>query len=400
MEYKFDMLELKHQVSRVLEFSQGIEGPKVGKILADWLDAKDYWIKAMDGKLIYEYPQEITFELDVQTKKQMKEDFYDRIHDFYGRKTLADFIDSLSYEEFYGNVTHEEHKLWIDGTDDYILVPEKFKVVKAFKFFVNDDSMLKDIQNEASMIIQKNIVSGILCLSVHPLDFLSSSENIHNWRSCHALDGDYRSGNLNYMMDEGTVICYLRAKKMAILPHFPEDVIWNSKKWRVLFHFSNDKNMLFAGRQYPFSSKIGIDLIKNNVLQKILPHHTWTAFHQVQERCFKDVYSQSDILIPSGLIAVGDIGLPIYKLVEDGENTHHFDDILRSSVYTPLYAYAMSNNDFWFMPSQDCTTGETSARTRFKIGEKCWCPACGKGYIRYEDRMLCENCADEYDIED
>ena len=28
-------------------------------------------------------------------------------------------------------------------------------------------------------------------------DYLSLSENAFNWRSCHALDGEYRAGNLS-----------------------------------------------------------------------------------------------------------------------------------------------------------------------------------------------------------
>lgn len=84
------------------------------------------------------------------------------------------------------------------------------------------------------MLIQEDKVTGILCLSIHPLDYLSLSENTYNWRSCHALDGEYRAGNLSYMMDNTTVVCYLKGEDEAELPHFPAEVKWNSKKWRML----------------------------------------------------------------------------------------------------------------------------------------------------------------------
>ena len=43
------------------------------------------------------------------------------------------------------------------------------------------------------------------------------------------------------MVDKSTVICYLKSKEKYKLPNFPSSVLWNSKKWRVLIHFSNDK---------------------------------------------------------------------------------------------------------------------------------------------------------------
>ena len=87
------------------------------------------------------------------------------------------------------------------------------KLVRAFKFFETDKELLNEIQSVASMIIQEDKIEGTLCLSVHPLDFISSSENTHNWRSCHALDGEYRAGNLSYMLDKTTVMCYLNSIK-------------------------------------------------------------------------------------------------------------------------------------------------------------------------------------------
>jgi hypothetical protein len=39
------------------------------------------------------------------------------------------------------------------------------------------------------------------------------------------------------------------------------NVLWNSKKWRMLLHPNDDDSIMFAGRQYPFSSKSGIDKV-------------------------------------------------------------------------------------------------------------------------------------------
>ena len=84
---------------------------------------------------------------------------------------------------------------------------------------------------------------------MHPLDFLSLSENTYNWRTCHSLDGEFKAGNLSYMIDSSTFIVYLRPEKTYnILLTFPNTVQWNSKKWRMLMFLSDDYQMMFAGR--------------------------------------------------------------------------------------------------------------------------------------------------------
>ena len=40
---------------------------------------------------------------------------------------------------------------------------------------------LYTLQNKASQIIQEDCVEGTVCFSVHPLDYLSISENIYNF---------------------------------------------------------------------------------------------------------------------------------------------------------------------------------------------------------------------------
>ena len=115
-------------------------------------------------------------------------------------------------------------------------------------------------------MIQENSITGTLCFSVHPLDYLSISENTYNWASCHSLDGDYRAGNLSYMLDSSTIVCYLRGANNVKLPLFPDDVPWNSKKWRVLLFFSDKQDIIFAGRQYPFTSNNGLDEVRKNLL--------------------------------------------------------------------------------------------------------------------------------------
>ena len=134
--------------------------------------------------------------------------------------------------------------------------------------FEEDEKTLSAMQDYASTVIQENKITGKLCISVHPLDYLSSSENTYKWKSCHSLNGEYRAGNLSYMCDTSTIICYIKGEEEAKLPNFPSDVLWNSKKWRVLLNISDYKDIVFAGRQYPFSSIDLLNKVKDILISK------------------------------------------------------------------------------------------------------------------------------------
>ena len=225
--------EIKKQFKEVIRYSQGIEDPKVDDLFADWYKGKEAFIEAMGG-LIYEFPETVSFELDAKAKSGKIDEFIGTCEWQFNNDKLADFIKTMS-DGFYNNMTTSVYEL-----DNGTKLPKGMKLVKAFKYFESDKNALHELQSRASQIIQSDKVSGKLCISVHPLDYLSSSENVHNWRSCHSLDGDYRAGNLSYMADNHTIICYLKSEDDTNLPNFPANIKWNSKKWRVLLHISED----------------------------------------------------------------------------------------------------------------------------------------------------------------
>ena len=388
MEYNFDIKKIEEDVRKVLWCSQGFPSdlPGVSDILDQWLKNKETFINHMNGNLIYQTDDLVSFELDDNAKRDKMDRFADLIEEHYENYGLSNFIHLLSTNDFYQNRTSQ---VYVTNMAD-VLVPKNFKVVKAFKFFVDDKNILKQLQSEASRIIQENVISGYLCFSVHPLDYLSISENVHNWRSCHALDGDYRTGNLNYMVDRSTVVCYLRAEKQAVLPHFPEDVLWNSKKWRTLFFFSMDKTMIFAGRQYPFTANKGIDLIKDKILPT-LNFGEWTSWKNTFIKTYKDNLSNKYFNFEK-MIPVGNTLRSFSDVVSDESDTYQFNDLLRSSYYSPIWAYRKKSRYFW---DQD-NTGCSSKNTFFKIGDRCPCPICGDGIISYPNIMLCPKCTREY----
>ena len=378
--------DVQEQFNKVISYSQGIPEPETDKLFADWLEAKRDFIEAFGGQLIYEWPEKVSFELGSREKSLRLDDFIGVLENRYENYDLAEFVRA-NREGFFSNQVVEPYTTSKGDT-----IPKGMKLLRAFKFFESDANALEAEQNAASMIIQEDKIEGTLCLSVHPLDFLSTSENTHNWRSCHALDGEYRSGNLSHMIDHSTFICYLKSSKDEKLPNFPPDVPWNSKKWRVLFYMSDRWDMIFAGRQYPFCTETGLDFVKN----KVFPRANLGDFSTWIDKKYcgfkdKDVYSNfshSYVPVVDGLV-------PLNELVINEPGSLQFNDVLSSSCYDALYAYK----------KVECFGGYKYAPmhkfTRFHVGGKCNCTRCGKYPIEITSSFMCNDCELEYgDSED
>lgn len=120
------------------------------------------------------------------------------------------------------------------------------KVTKALKYVIDDPRSLDLVQQKASTFIQNGKTEGYLTFSVHPLDYLTISEPFH---SCHSLNGDYRAGNISYMTDNSTIVCYLSSKEPTMTNY---GTPWYAKTWRVLLHINEDGDFAVINRQYPF----------------------------------------------------------------------------------------------------------------------------------------------------
>lgn len=374
---------IKQKFKRVISYSQLIyeKDINVDDLFERWKKSKQKFIDKFNGKLIYDFGK-ISFEFDDSEKSRRVDELIERIQYHYNNNALASFL-MLMADGFFLNTVMDNYEL-PDGT----IIPKGAKLIKSFKYFENDKNCLTAMQDEASMLIQSNQISGNLCISVHPLDFLSLSENACHWRSCHALDGEYRAGNLSYMVDTSTVICYLRSDKDCCLAGFPPDVYWNSKKWRVLMFLSEDEKMLFAGRQYPFLSTTGINIIKNRLFPEI-GYGYWGSWHKSKLNMMHDDLSNQDFYFENK-VPVGKELVTLRNLVGNQPNSLNFNDLTDSSVYDCLYSY--KDEGHIFLRSNLYTKCTNVNTTIFKIGGSVKCLHCGQRYIESTETMLCNHC--------
>jgi len=379
---------IKKQIKDVIEYSQGISDPKLDAIIARWYDQKEDFIKFFGDRLIYEAGH-VEVDIEPQERRQKVDEFLDQQYGLISQYPgLYDFIKQNA-DNFFSNVTIEQF------SEHNITIPSGSKISKAFKMFVEDPYRLDALQTAASRLIQSGKIKGMLCFSVHPLDYLSSSENTFNWRSCHSLDGQYRAGNLSYMLDSCTICCYIKSEhKQVKLPRFPDSVPWNNKKWRMLLFCSENRDALFAGRQYPFFSKELMDI----VLEKYaaLDNHTedywghteqctWSSWHH-KYLTNLSMFGEDEFNLPDRYVFINGID-KMEDVVEDAPKSLHYNDLLYSTIYTkPYYAWRKSWRSRF---------GEL--HPHFLVGSRVRCLCCGENYISEHGVMVCSDCYDEND---
>ena len=373
-----DIELIEKQVKKVIEYSQDIYNADVKNLIEEWYEAKRDFIEMFGDQLIYMTTNKISIDLNEEQKESKVGDLCDQIGNRFFPKyqDLIRFI-YLNRSDFFKNILSNSYK---HGNYN---IPAGIKISKAFREFVEDKDDLYEIQQLASKIIQEGKITGYLCFSVHPLDYLSSSENSYNWRSCHALDGEYRAGNLSYMLDRCTVVCYLCDDKQVKIPRFPPSVPWNSKKWRMLLFVSDNRNALFAGRHYPFFSN---SLMEEVRWRWVILDRKKNAFFEISEWSywhndnFKRIHfakhdRDDDFILDERHVPIRDKIYPMSSLVIDPDEPLHFNDLLHSNTYVPYY----------------CWKTYSRKKIQFHVGAEANCVLCGNKLHNHES-MLCDDC--------
>ncbi len=158
--------------------------------------------------------------------------------------------DNLAQNSWIGSdfeVEYEEN-----GTTKTYKIQKGAKIMKILaklcKIWHLDSSNFEIFRIKHSQILNEAHFTGKLCLSIHPLDFMTMSDNRCKWSSCMSWDneGEYHQGTIEMMNSPMVVETYLKSSTDTTLG----TVEWNNKKWRELFivnHFG-----IFAIKGYPY----------------------------------------------------------------------------------------------------------------------------------------------------
>lgn len=107
----------------------------------------------------------------------------------------------------------------------------------------------EEFRIECSQITNTRKLTGNLVLSIHPMDYMTMSDNTCNWSSCMNWDGgEYRQGTVEMMNSSAVVVAYLESN----VPYRPVggESQWHNKKWRQLFIITPD--IIANVKAYPF----------------------------------------------------------------------------------------------------------------------------------------------------
>ena len=118
-----------------------------------------------------------------------------------------------------------------------------------------------------SLVLNQKELKGELCLSIHPMDYMTMSDNECDWDSCMSWrnEGCYRRGTLEMMNSPFVIVAYLKAKEDMTWWQpwngaMDQTVYsWNNKKWRELFVVHPD--FITGIKGYPY---------QNTELEKII----------------------------------------------------------------------------------------------------------------------------------
>lgn len=181
-------------------------------------------------------------------------DKVDRELGYSMRNTIEDVLldnYALSSQKSYGSFTFPKK-----NSDEYAKISAGTKVIRALKKINNEYNFITDEEMKAfevkySTFFNQKKIEGKLCLSIHPLDYITMSENDCDWESCMnwSYRGCYRAGTVEMMNSPYVVVGYLCSSTPMTLAG--EE--WNNKKWRCLFIVHPD--ILTCIKEYPYSNK-------------------------------------------------------------------------------------------------------------------------------------------------
>lgn len=185
-----------------------------------------------------------------------------------------------------------------------VKIQNGMKFMKVLKIF-NDiyDFAAKEEFEEFRLVHSQALtaakVSGTLSLSIHPLDYLTMSDNDNDWHSCMSWTnaGEYRIGTVEMMNSPYVVIAYFTTKDNNEF-YFNNTGIWNNKIWRCLY-IVDPQAMIAEIRQYPYESEI-LNGAALTWLRELAAANLATSYSSIPTTldCTRDMFTPRDVIHP------------------------------------------------------------------------------------------------------
>ena len=270
------------------------------KYLSYWANNNKKLFHLLDGNLIYKVPYEyIKSEDNIRQEidNLLEADNFDIFYDFIDEK--REFNTSIyQFQKTSTYITNKISSSMEFKSNDKVKslkIPAGCKPIRALQKILTYYDANKEIVDALekfrialSMITNDKKVSGNLCFSIHPLDFMTMSDNASDWHSCMSwkYEGCYRLGTVE-MMNSNNVICvYIDNEKKPFEYGKGEyKDTWNNKRWRQLFYCT--KEIIVSGKSYPYYN----EQITKDALQilRTLAFKNWKHIYEYGIERYKDM---------------------------------------------------------------------------------------------------------------
>ena len=173
-----------------------------------------------------------------------------------------------------------------------IKVPEGAKVMKVLQKIAKEFDLpdFEIFRNHISRITEIRKSKIKFTLSIHPLDYMTMSDNANGWESCMNWTqgpGSYRAGTIEMMNSPVVVVAYITTK-----PYYPANtsIEWTSKSWRELIIVH--PNTICSVKSYPYYN-ISFDKALVNWLADLVEEKTEWRYNRKKPQ--ESLESCSDI---------------------------------------------------------------------------------------------------------
>jgi hypothetical protein len=389
---------------------------------SDWSKNKIKLYKLLGNNLIYKKSIKIKKSKDLlgQQIDDLRKNHWDFIDSFYDLsiKISKDYGKRLDYDDIYCIVSFTAllnnstcYTIKVDKKD----YPEKKKkslqIQKGTKcakgintilnYFEEDypeligtiRPLFEKFRIDYSMVFNDDTINGNLVISIHPLDYMTMSDNDSNWQSCMSwrADGCYHVGTVEMMNSNNVLCCYLENDKPfdfdnKKIKEGQKEYLWSNKRWRELVYITMD--IIVGGKAYPFAS----DDLSKELIQTVreLAAKNWKRTYHFGPELYQDMkYINNSYSMDraKGYIRYGNTKK--HNILFDSKGMYH--DMINDSA-----------THYW------CVRNKVDKTKVISYSGKAPCLCCGKNVLvednpnEYNDRydnvgsVICRDCQADF----
>lgn len=281
-----------------------------------------------------------------------------------------------------------------------IKVPEGAKVMRVLQKIAKEFDLpdFEIFRNHISRITEIRKSKIKFTLSIHPLDYMTMSDNANGWESCMNWTqgpGSYRAGTIEMMNSPVIVVAYITTK-----PYYPANtsIEWTSKSWRELIIVH--PNTICSVKSYPYYN-ISFDKALVNWLADLVEEKTEWRYNRKKPQ--ESLESCSDIKAWQGKEDKDNYFLLHFETNEMYNDFGNTDNYGIFSINPPDNKYHTSTINYSGLMTCMCCgeDGYWSDDTETVICEDCepsiYCCCCDERVnandaIEVDGEWVCEDC--------